>query len=292
MLRVPCITFWMLLSTADGTKRKRKETAPLTSSNDQAAMAHHQRGTMAHVQGDYKGAIAAFREAINAKPDFAYAYFRLGFVLHERRQRFPKRKSEDPVPSFRYAGTRLSSTQLRYWTQPWLTDSLMFWQRRLALKLDPSDESVHHALGQALQDDQRDAEAAAIFEAIATSLNPRSARAYWALGKVRAKNIDEWDSDPDDPNDPSHYYAQAARLQPAEFQEDGSRVRRVEPMTPEREEREEREAHERRQRILTELKDGTRKLSYADELPGYRESATTISATQKTSKGRKGREEL
>ena len=67
------------------------------------------------------------------------------------------------------------------------------------------------ALGQALQDRSRLDEAAAVFKGVTTSLNPRSAVAYWALGKVRAESIDEFDSDPEDPNDPSHCYEQAAK---------------------------------------------------------------------------------
>ena len=58
---------------------------------------------------------------------------------------------------------------------------------------------------------------------------------------------------------------QAARLQPAEFRPDGTRVKRVEPMTPEREEREEREARERRQQVLQELRDGTRSVNVAGD---------------------------
>ena len=41
---------------------------------------------------------------------------------------------------------------------------------------------THYSLGQALQDDERLGEAAAVFEGITTKLNPNSAQAYWALG--------------------------------------------------------------------------------------------------------------
>lgn len=220
-------------------KRKRKASGPTPppSADHMAAMSHHQRGTMAHVQGDVKGAIAAFRAAIEVKPDFAYAYYRLGFVLHELRSAHPERVSEDPVPAF-----------------------------RAAIAIDPKDEMAHYSLGQALQDDERLSEAAAVFEGITTKLNPRSAQAYWALGKVRAKSVDEFDADPDDPMDPSHCYEQAARLQPEGFKADGTRVRKIEPRTPEVEEREKEETKARRERVLAELKAGTRTFKYADEL--------------------------
>jgi hypothetical protein len=121
---------------------------------------------------------------------------------------------------------------------------------------------VHYALGQLLQRRERHSEAEAVYTGITISVNPQSAQAYWALGKVRAEGYDEWESDPDDVDDPSHCYAQAAALQPTEFQLDGTRIRRIEPMTPEREEEQNRRAIERRQRILQELKDGTRSLDY------------------------------
>ena len=225
-------------------KRQKKKmsagAAAAPSGVEAEAMRHHQQGVMAHVQGDPKGAVAAFRRAIVAKPDFAYAYYRIGFVLEEQRRRkkvaaAPDQRHDEALLSFRAAAT-----------------------------IDPTDEMARFALGQALQDRERHDEAAAIYEDITTTLNPNSAQAYWALGKVRAVGIDEFDSDPDDPRDPSHCYEHAARLQPVEFQPDGTRVKRVEAKTPEREQREEREARERRQQVLAELRDGTRKLNYGD----------------------------
>ena len=78
---------------AAGRRRKRRASEqgrepspPPPSAAELKAMSHHQRGVMAHVQGDPAGAKAAFRRAIGAKPDFAYAYYRLGFVLHEEEQ--------------------------------------------------------------------------------------------------------------------------------------------------------------------------------------------------------------
>lgn len=132
---------------------------------------------------------------------------------------------------------------------------------------------THFALGQALQDSKQHAEAASVYETITTTVNSRSAQAYWALGKLRATQVDEWDSDPDDPNDPSHFYEKASRLQPNEFKLDGTRTRRVEPKTPEREEREEREARARRQKILADIKEGRETLKYAAEDP---DTAPTI----------------
>ena len=94
-------------------KRKRKESRPPL---DPVAYGHHQSGTMAHVQGDAKGAVRHFRAAIEAKPDFAYAYYRLGFVLHEMSQARPERASEDPIPAFRCerqrARTRLATLRI------------------------------------------------------------------------------------------------------------------------------------------------------------------------------------
>ena len=212
------------------------------------AMKYHQQGVMAHVQGDPQGAITAFERAIETKPDFAYAYFRLGFILEEERKRRLQQQQH-----------RVGSSEKKLH----LADSLPL--LRTALELDPSDEMTHIAIGQALHDRGRHTEAATVYEGITAALNPRSAQAYWALGKVRADGVDEWDSDPEDPNDPSHCYEHAARLKPDEFRPDGTRVKRVEPMTPEREEREDREARERRQRVLEELRDGTRTMSVAGE---------------------------
>ena len=124
---------------------------------------------------------------------------------------------------------------------------------------------AYSALGEALKLRGRLDEAAAVFVSVASALNPRSAAAYWALGKVRALQVDEFESDPDDANDPSHQYAMAHKLHPSQFRLDGSRVRRIEPMSPEKEARLNAEAAERRQRILDELKDGRRKLKVAGD---------------------------
>lgn len=228
-------------------KRRRKETSSTTTATslpeNSLAMRHHQQGVMAHVQGDVKGAIAAFQRAIDTKPDFAYAYYRLGFVLEEQR-------------SSRRAGRR---------NEPAAASDRALDAFRSALRIDPSDELAHMSLGQALQDRKRLDEAAAVFVGVTTSVNPASAQAYWALGKARAVGVDEWDSDPEDPLDPSHCYARAHALQPTEFKLDGTRVRRVEPMTPEREAREAAEASARRKRVLEELRDGTRTFNVAGE---------------------------
>jgi tetratricopeptide (TPR) repeat protein len=241
-----------LASGAKGKKRGGKKKVPAASppppdADTMAAMRHHQRGVMAHVQGDPKGAVAAFERAIDAKPDFAYAYYRMGFVIEEQRKAKEQRKMKESPAA----------------TSPTAPDALPIF--RAALRIDPSDEMVHMALGQALQDRSRLDEAAATYKGITTALNPRSAVAYWALGKVRAAGIDEFDSDPEDPNDPSHCYEQAAQLQPDEFRPDGTRFRKMEPMTPEREEREEAEARERRQQVLKEWQDGTRSMNVAGD---------------------------
>ena len=241
----------MLVGDADAARKRRKRKAAndasLTPPPEQSeAMRSHQKGVMAHVQGDPKGAIAAFKRATSLKPDFSYAYFRLAFVLEEMRQRSKqtRKEADDDEP---------------------LADDEALRAFRTAVALDPVDEMSQYSLGQALQHRDRHDEAASVFEGITGSLNPKSAQAYWALGKVRAKGLDEWDSDPEDPKDPSHCYEHAARLQPAEFQPDGTRIKRVEPMTPEREEREEREAREKRQQVLRDLNDGTRSLNVAGE---------------------------
>jgi len=69
--------------------------APTVQSDDEA-MRHHQRGAMAHAQGDMQGALKAFRQAVEAKPDFAYAYYRLGFILREEEERQRRRKKPKP----------------------------------------------------------------------------------------------------------------------------------------------------------------------------------------------------
>ena len=126
------VVYWLLLAGVQAKKKKRleDESASPPSADKTLAMHHHQRGTMAHMQGDLVGAIEAFRSAIQAKPDFAYAYYRLGFVQHELRQAHPNRANEDPVPAF-----------------------------KAALALNPWDEMSHYSFGQALQDDERIAEA-------------------------------------------------------------------------------------------------------------------------------------
>ena len=235
----------LLLSAVEPSAAKKKRTKKKVKADgppgaaEVEAMRHHQQGVMAHVQGDPKGAIAAFRRAVGTKPDFAYAYYRLGFVMEEQRRRKKAAAVDDDDDEALSAFV-------------------------MAASLDPKDEMAAYALGDALHDRARHDEAERIFHGITTTLNPRSAQAYWALGKVRAVDIDEFDSDPSDPRDPFHCYEHAARLKPDEFQPDGTRVKRVEPMTPEREEREEREARERRQQVLAELKDGRRTLNYGD----------------------------
>ena len=99
----------LLLAGAAAKKKKKPPPPPPPSAAHVEGMGHHQRGTMAHVQGDRNGAKKAFRAAIAAKPDFAYAYYRLGFVVHEQAQilRGSGKKAaaaEDPVPLFRAAG--------------------------------------------------------------------------------------------------------------------------------------------------------------------------------------------
>ena len=88
-----------------GTRRKRKRRGDASDDTaTQESMRHHQAGVMAHVQGDPAGAVAAFRRAIATKPDFAYAYYRLGFVLEEQRRRGSTRApSGDALDAFRAA---------------------------------------------------------------------------------------------------------------------------------------------------------------------------------------------
>lgn len=232
----------LLLAGAAAKKKKKPPPPPPLSAAHVEAMGHHQRGTMAHVQGDRNGAKKAFRAAIAAKPDFAYAYYRLGFVVHEQAQilRGSGKKAaaaEDPVPLF-----------------------------RAAIALDGADEMFYHALGQALRDRGRGGDrdrAEAVYRA-ALSFNPRSAQSYWALGKLHADGRDEFESDPEDEADPTQFYERAAALRPDEYGADGSRIRRVEPNTPEREERLDREGRERREAFLQGMKDGTRTVNYAE----------------------------
>ena len=78
----------MLTDGVGGAKKKKKKRSSSTPPTVEArkAMMHHQQGVMAHVHGDADGAIAAFQRAIDAKPDFAYAYYRMGFVMEEVRR--------------------------------------------------------------------------------------------------------------------------------------------------------------------------------------------------------------
>ena len=238
------LTTILLLDAREICAKKKRRRQAETSVNAQA-MNHHQRGVMAHVQGDPNAAKREFRKAIAAAPNFAYAYYRLGFVMQEQeqqeRERHRKdakklRATEDPVPIF-----------------------------RAAIAIDGHDEMAYYALGQTLKERSDMSGAAAVFETIASRLNPLSAQAYWALGHVRALTRDEFESDPGDEDDPSHCYEMAATLQPAEYAPDGARTRRVEPMTPEREERLERESRERRETFLADLTEGRRTIRYAGE---------------------------
>lgn len=77
-------------------------------------------------------------------------------------------------------------------------------------------------------------------------------------------SVDEWDSDPEDPADPSHCYEQAALLQPSQYKTNGQRVRPIEPMTPEREELERKEVRKRRQQLLVDLKEGKKTVNYGE----------------------------
>ena len=106
-LTVPFVLLLLLLAAPAAAKRRRKKKSQPV--NDPVALGHHQRGVMAHVQGDPEGAVSAFRRAIDAQPDFAYAYYRLGFVLQEQEQlaregtkpRGTAAADEDPVSLFR-----------------------------------------------------------------------------------------------------------------------------------------------------------------------------------------------
>ena len=54
----------VLLLAGAAAKKKKKPPPPPPSAAHVEAMGHHQRGTMAHVQGDRNGAKKAFRAAI------------------------------------------------------------------------------------------------------------------------------------------------------------------------------------------------------------------------------------
>ena len=94
--------------SARGKKRgKRKPDASTVA----ASMQYHQRGTMAHVHGDIDGAKQAFREAIKLKPDFAYAYYRLAFVMHEQAQQERLRQQKEEGPNTIKTKSKHSETQ-------------------------------------------------------------------------------------------------------------------------------------------------------------------------------------
>ena len=201
---------------------------------DKAAADQHQAGVMAHVQGDHAGAVDHFKKAIEAKPDFGYSYYRMGFVLEEQRQRAAKKGK-----SIEWRADK--------------DEALIAF--KTAHALDPSDEMAVVTLGMALQERHRHDESEEILKA-GVQVNPKSATTHWALGRVRAATIDEFDSDPEDERDPSHCYEAAHKLKPDEFRPDGTRVRRVDaPKTPEQKRREEAEAEERRGRKLKEMKE-------------------------------------
>ena len=263
--------------TAAAKKRKRKSQAAarLTA----AAMQHHQVGTMAHVHGDLDGAKKAFRDAIALKPDFAYAYFRLAIVIKEQaeQEKLRLQKSEEPLKAARPT-----------------EDAVPVF--RQAIALDGKDEMAYYSLGNVLKDRLDLQGAKEVFSMIASRVNPRSAQAYWALGKVHAASRDEFDSDPDDEDDPEHFYEKAVRLppctpglrarlvaspsmipictvplntqaalKPETFSADGSRIRLIEPMTPERETRLEDEAQGRREAFLAGLNGGSTRMRVAGE---------------------------
>mmetsp|Transcript_29931 Transcript_29931/g.72884 ORF Transcript_29931/g.72884 Transcript_29931/m.72884 type:complete len:263 (+) Transcript_29931:52-840(+) len=259
---------WLLLllllsashSPAHAKKRRRAKrpaadaAPPPPDAALELASRHHHRGVMAHVQGDLRGATREFTAAIDAKPDFAYAYFRLGFVLQEQQE--AKRQQGGTVR--RAVGAAGAEEPADAPDEP---IRLFRW----AVRLDPRDEMAYHALGKALRDAGRLEEANSTYISLATQVNPQSAHAYWGMGKVGSLALDEFDADPDDPADPSRFYAIAAKLQPKEFQLDGTRVRQVEPKTPEREAKIEQEAKERREQFVRDLNEGNQKMKYAGD---------------------------
>ena len=243
-------------SGSAGRKRRKRAQhdvppSPPLSTFRQQAIDHHHRGVLEHARGNMPAAEAAFRKAVVAhasapdvnETDLAYAYYRLGFVLHEEEER--RRQAGDPA-----SGTSTEDEPLA--------------MLRAATALAPRDEDAYYAIGQLMFGRGRHEEAAQSFHTITLAVDPGSARAYWALGEARARSpaYDEFESDPNDPNDPSHSYAIASRLAPS-FQPDGTRVRHVAASTPEREAREAREAAQRRETILREMRDGATTLRYA-----------------------------
>mmetsp|Transcript_37570 Transcript_37570/g.103680 ORF Transcript_37570/g.103680 Transcript_37570/m.103680 type:complete len:273 (-) Transcript_37570:232-1050(-) len=270
-LRRGCVVLIVALLLAAqpvGGKRRKKKKASGTADAGRAAMPppgsramkHHERGVMAHVQGDIDGAKRELRAAIDAHPTFAYAYYRLGFVLHEQQEvrreaKAAAAKANGKARALPAAGEGEGGGEDEDEDDP---VPLL----RAAVGIDGRDEMAYHALGRALRDGGRYDEAGAAYLSVAARLNPQSAQAYWAMGKLAALTVDEFESDPDDPNDPSHHYAVAARLQPAQYLLDGTRQRRVEPGS---EERKAKEAQEKREALMAGIKDGSRQMKYAGE---------------------------
>ena len=80
------VVVWMMCATGATAKRRKSKRRQLDSDLDPRAMTYHQRGALAHARGDLQTAHHEFWQAITVAPTFAYAYFRLGFVMQERRR--------------------------------------------------------------------------------------------------------------------------------------------------------------------------------------------------------------
>ncbi|KAL3920249.1 MAG: hypothetical protein SGPRY_005323 [Prymnesium sp.] len=239
-------------------KTKKKSDNPMDDPAFAAAAQHHHRGTLAHVEGDLEAAKKYFRLAIHAKPDFAYAYYRLGFVLQEQVEARRERRQKDS-----------GSNAIPHDDSDKVDEPINLF--RVAIDIDGQDEMAYEALGRALREAGRVDEANQTYYA-AMQMNPKSAQAYWGLGKVAQMTVDEFDSDPEDPNDPSHFFEIAAKLRPDEYQLDGTRQRKIEPKTPEKEAEQEAEAKRRRDKFLEDAKAGKHNVKYAvpEDEPEFR----------------------
>jgi serine/threonine-protein kinase len=136
---------WQLLQLNRVAEAVRFFTVALALRPDNPAV-HVDLGVALHEDGDYEGAVAAYRRAIDLQPGYAAAHNNLGHTLNARGQ------LEEAVQEF-----------------------------RAALALDPNLAAPHVGLGNVLYAKEQTQEAIREFRA-ALALDPKEARAHSGLG--------------------------------------------------------------------------------------------------------------
>ncbi len=142
--------------------------------------AYFNLGNALERQGDVAAGVAAYRDAIAAKPDYAKAYFKLGLSL-KRSGRLPeaiatfrelvRRQSENEPAQVSLGNALLADHQL---------DSAIAAYRE-ALRLEPDDANAHSALGTAYLHKKQGGAAMVSYQA-ALRLRPDDASVYVDLG--------------------------------------------------------------------------------------------------------------